>query len=51
MMSTKPNDNKDQNRQIPDSSSKQARGSKNVHSKTDDSQKEGWKPDAKSEEE
>ncbi|NNE32812.1 MAG: hypothetical protein HKN40_10635 [Winogradskyella sp.] len=46
MSNSKPNDNKDGNREIPDSSTKKARGSKSVHSPLDDSQEDGWKPDA-----
>ena len=43
-MSSKSNDNKNGNKEIPDSGKKQARGSKNVHSSNDDSQEDGWKP-------
>ncbi|WP_179008100.1 hypothetical protein [Winogradskyella forsetii] len=46
MSNSKPNDNKNGNREIPDSSTKKARGSKSVHSPLDNSQEDGWKPDA-----
>jgi len=41
----KPNDHKNENREILDSSTKKARGIKSVHSPLDNSQKGGWKPD------
>lgn len=47
MSKSKPNDNKNRNREIPDSSTKKSRGSKSVHSPLDESQEDGWKPDAK----
>ncbi|WP_179345914.1 hypothetical protein [Winogradskyella ursingii] len=46
MSNSKPNDNKNGDREIPDSSTKKARGSKCVHSPLDNSQEDGWKPDA-----
>ncbi len=46
MSSDKKNYNK-----IPDSSSKTARGSKNVHSEKDNSTEDGFKPKANNEEE
>jgi hypothetical protein len=46
MSNSKPNDNKNGNREIPDSSTKKASGSKSVHSPLDNSQEDGFKPDA-----
>lgn len=43
-------DKKDYNK-IPDSSNKTARGSKNIHSKEDDSTEDGFKPNFGKEEE
>ncbi|MDN3492557.1 hypothetical protein [Winogradskyella bathintestinalis] len=50
-MSSKSNDSKDKAREIPDSSTKKSRESKSVHSPLDNSQEDGWKPKANSEEE
>lgn len=42
-MKSKPNDNKNNNDQLPDSSTKTARGSKSVHSEKDNSTEDGFK--------
>lgn len=47
MSSQNSKNNKGRNKNIPDSSSKKARGSKSVHSPLDDSQEDGWKPNTK----